>query len=465
MQLHAHRPQRQLFAVAAPTRPGASRARVLLLLGCALALVALSSTLTASLRGVSALPAIPELQQLPPAPLLQQPAREQAQVAAQAASSQGGLAAVPAAAAAALGKRPSPAFLRTHIDRRPARAFAAGDDAEAAERDRELDEPSAVAQGFSAGADAGLPLVLVLTPVKNSQRHLPRFFSLLRNLSYPPSRLALGLLDSDSDDAPDVATVAALLAQGYSADEVTEMSGTLALALAQVPTLEARGWAGATVALHDFGLSLPRQLRHGKEAQLARRSALARSRNHLLTTALREEHDFCLWIDSDLHSYPHDVVQRLLAARRDVIVPNVVMALGKRSYDLNSWRASSAPGDNATVAEVVAFHDRAAARSAGKGVGAGEQLKLEGYGETGNKYLHHLRRPADPSTDAGGEAVVRLDAVGGAMLLVRAELHRHGLVFPPVVYRGRIETEGLSMMAMDMGKLSYGIPSVECIHH
>ena len=46
-----------------------------------------------------------------------------------------------------------------------------------------------------------------------------------------------------------------------------------------------------------------------------------------------------------------------------------------------------------------------------------------------------------------------------------AELHRHGLVFPPFPYRGRIETEGLAMMAMDMGALSWGLPFLEVLHN
>ena len=55
--------------------------------------------------------------------------------------------------------------------------------------------------------------------------------------------------------------------------------------------------------------------------------------------------------------------------------------------------------------------------------------------------------------------------MGGAALLVDAELHRHGLVFPPFPYRRRIETEGLSMMALDMGALSWGMPFLEVLHN
>jgi hypothetical protein len=381
------------------------------------------------------------------------------------------LTAAAALAAAATDRRGAP-FVRRVFGaslRAAAAETAAGAAADAGAGDAALESGAADGAG-AAGARHQLPRVLVLTPVKNSQRHLPRFFSLLRNLSYPPQLLSLGLLDSDSDDAPPVAVVAALLAQGYAAAEIEAMSGTTATALAQLPALQAAGWAAATVARHDFGLALPTHLRHERASQLERRSALARSRNHLLFSALREEEDFVLWVDSDLSSYPPDALRRLLAARADIVVPNVVMQPGKRSYDMNSWRARGAPGDNATVREVVAFHDAeaaraAAARPAAPGLGAAAALRLEGYGETGARYLHGLRRAPDAAeAAAGAEPRVRLDAVGGAMLLVRAELHRMGLVFPPVVYRGRIETEGLSMLAMDMGTLSYGLPMLEAIH-
>ena len=74
---------------------------------------------------------------------------------------------------------------------------------------------------------------------------------------------------------------------------------------------------------------------------------------------------------------------------------------------------------------------------------------------------------------------MRLDAVGGTMLLVRADLHRDGLVFPSYLYgvessrirkrhpvwgRGEIETEGLAAMAADMGAQCWGLPDLEIVH-
>ena len=67
------------------------------------------------------------------------------------------------------------------------------------------------------------------------------------------------------------------------------------------------------------------------------------------------------------------------------------------------------------------------------------------------------------------------------MLLVRADLHRDGLVFPPFFYGnrspwvrdphplrgdnvGEIETEGLAIMAKDMGTECWGLPDLEIVH-
>lgn len=67
-----------------------------------------------------------------------------------------------------------------------------------------------------------------------------------------------------------------------------------------------------------------------------------------------------------------------------------------------------------------------------------------------------------------------LHSVGGTVLWVRADLHREGLVFPPFYYgqpskyarlpKGEIETEGLGMMALDMGCQIWGMPHLEVRH-
>ena len=81
-----------------------------------------------------------------------------------------------------------------------------------------------------------------------------------------------------------------------------------------------------------------------------------------------------------------------------------------------------------------------------------------------------------------GDELVRLDSVGGTMLLVRADLHRDGLDLSALLLwpreqqpsaaiirlfgnaAGEIETEGLGIMARDMGVQCWGLPDLEIIH-
>jgi len=84
-----------------------------------------------------------------------------------------------------------------------------------------------------------------------------------------------------------------------------------------------------------------------------------------------------------------------------------------------------------------------------------DALMIEGHRATKRRYLNDLKGEAD---------LVRLDGVGGCVLLVAAELHRSGLVFPPFVFDHHIETEGLAKMAARMGVTLYGLPSVNVIH-
>jgi hypothetical protein len=173
----------------------------------------------------------------------------------------------------------------------------------------------------------------------------------------------------------------------------------------------------------DFGYRLPPGIHRGAgEIQTERRAILARSRNHLLFRALDDE-AWVLWLDVDVIDYPIDIIERLLATGKDIVQPNCVLEHGGPSYDRNAWR------------------------------------------NAGQLCLDDLRCEGD---------FAELDAVGGTMLLVRADLHRDGLIFPPFPYglpnskvqngRGYPETEGLGLMAHDMGYKCWGMPNLEIRH-
>lgn len=249
------------------------------------------------------------------------------------------------------------------------------------------------------------PSVLVLTPVRDATAHLERYVTLLERLDHPRRALRLGLLEGDSED------------------------GTFEALEALRPRLERR-FDRVTLARRHYGLRMPAGIpRWAPHLQIPRRSVLAKCRNVLLSCALTDE-EWVLWVDVDLDDYPPDVLRRLMAADRDVVAPHVVTRPAGPTFDWNSWRDQG-------------------------------RVRLDG-----------LR---------GGPELVRLDAVGTAMLLVRAEVHREGLVFPTFLYggenrfardpnpwtgrgKGELESEGLGLMAKDMGRECWGMPGLEVVH-
>ena len=245
--------------------------------------------------------------------------------------------------------------------------------------------------------------ILILTPVKDARAHLDRYFRLMERLTYPSTLLSIGMLESDSADGT-----------------FEELKPRLAR-LTQ--------YRRASVWKRDFGFRIPAGMpRWAPVIQIPRRTILAKSRNRLLMHALEDE-DWVLWIDVDLEDYPADIIERLLAYGKDILQPHCVHAPGGATFDLNAWSQ-----DGITMSEL-----------------------------------------------RGREELVRLNSVGGTMLLVRADLHRDGLIFPPFLYgrasdairrkhplfgnaAGELETEGLGIMARDMGVQCWGLPNLEIIH-
>jgi len=253
------------------------------------------------------------------------------------------------------------------------------------------------------GAGSYRETVAVLTPVKNAARFLGTYFEALGKLTYPPALISLGFLESDSSD------------------------GTYERIEERLPDLQRR-YASAQIWRKNFGLSIPQNLPRWTHAlQLPRRKILAKARNHLLFRALKEQ-DWVLWLDVDIIEYPGDLIERLLGAGRDIVQPHCVNRYGGPTFDLNAWR------------------------------------------DHGRLHMSDLR---------GGSDLVRLDAVGGTVLLVRADVHRDGLIFPcfaygavnptirhphPLGIEGELETEGLGIMAIDMGYQCWGMPNLEVLH-
>lgn len=247
--------------------------------------------------------------------------------------------------------------------------------------------------------------VLILTPVKNAARHLEHYWTALGRLSYPAKLISLGLLESDSTDE--------------TFEKITE----------RLPSLSAH-YASVQLWRKNFNFHMPPEIPRWHPAfQIPRRRVLAKARNHLLFRALAD-HDWVLWLDVDVIDYPPDLLQLLLKTGCDIVHPHCVQKYGGETFDLNAWC------------------------------------------EHGRVHMDALR---------AGPDLVRLDSVGGTVLLVRGDVHRDGLIFPPFPYGGgspairrphplgpgvcgELETEGLGIMALDMGYQCWGMPKLEVLH-
>ena len=254
--------------------------------------------------------------------------------------------------------------------------------------------------------------VLILTPVKDAESSLEIYFDGLYRLTYPRELLSFGFLESDSAN-----------------NTYQEIERRLA-ALSQQ-------FRAASLWKKDFGFHIPKRMpRWDNRIQLERRSVLARSRNYLLSRALDD--DWVLWLDIDIIEYPPDIIEKLITTGKPIVQPHCVKDYGGATYNPNAWR------------------------------------------DKGKYLLQDLRNEGE---------LVKLHAVGGTMLLIQADIHRQGLIFPPFLYgrknplmrknngftgrgirrffrkrSGEVETEGLGLMAHDMGYECWGLPRLEIRH-
>ncbi|KAI9310370.1 Anp1-domain-containing protein [Dichotomocladium elegans] len=265
--------------------------------------------------------------------------------------------------------------------------------------------------------------LLILTPLKNASPYLPRYFELVDRMTYPKHLISMAFLVSDTDDD----TVEKLRQQ---ADEFLNR--------------EENRYHHIAIYEKDFSFELPEDKRHTFELQPLRRSYMARSRNYLLSAALRDEHAWVLWLDVDLVEYPPTILEDLMSVDVDIIVPNCLRETEDKSfwgYDKNNWQET----------------DRSLAMQ--KDLDP-DYVLLEGYYEfLTNRYLM-----VDMPTHLGRLSKVPLDGVGATFTLVKSIVHREGANFPPYVFQHQVETEGFAKMAKAMGFGVYGLPGYLIYH-
>lgn len=253
--------------------------------------------------------------------------------------------------------------------------------------------------------------IAVLVPVRDAAEHIAPFLAAMARLDHPADRIKLVFCEGDSRD------------------------GSFDLLRAATEPLRDR-YRDIVLLQKPLGTVLDRTRRTWPKLQRERRCGLAKVRNHLIRHGLDDEDDWALWIDIDVWKFPDDIVEILTATGHRIVTPNCVRRSGGASFDMNSFITTRPERDHRYYRSVVGGLYQPPADFAGR-------LHLSD--------VRHLEQ-------------VKLDGVGGTMLLVDAALHRGGMAFPEKPYRDLVETEGFGALARDAGVAAVGLPQVEIFH-
>lgn len=279
----------------------------------------------------------------------------------------------------------------------------------------------------TADSIANSERVLILTPLA---RFYEGYWDNLEKLNYPHELISLGFIAPKTSEGN--AAVAAL---------------EKAIAKTQSGPIDSR-FASISILRQDFEPPLSSQdekVRHKMSAQKERRESMSRARNSLVFTTLGPATSWVLWLDGDIVETPASLIQDLTSYNQPVVVPNCFQRFydskkkmwDVRPYDFNSWV------DSLTAQNMAA--------SMGP-----DEILLEGYAEmptyrTLLAYLPDMKK-LDP------RKMVALDGVGGTALMVKADVHRDGAMFPAFPFFHLVETEGFAKMVRRLGYEVIGIP-------
>ncbi|EAU31362.1 protein MNN9 [Aspergillus terreus NIH2624] len=276
--------------------------------------------------------------------------------------------------------------------------------------------------------------VLILTPLA---RFYQGFWDNVVRLTYPHELISIGFIIPQTKE-------------GNAAAAALED----AIAKTQAGPLDAR-FASISILRQDFDPPLASQdekERHKLENQRVRRESMSRARNSLLFTTLGPASSWVLWLDADIVETPPSLIQDLTAHNRPVIVPNCYQRyyntdtkkMDVRPYDFNSWIDSTSARNLADNMEP-------------------DEILLEGYAElpTYRTLMAYLADTENPNP----RRVIELDGVGGTALMVKADVHRDGAMFPAFPFYHLVETEGFAKMAKRLGYSVFGLPDYFVYHY
>jgi mannan polymerase complexes MNN9 subunit len=298
-------------------------------------------------------------------------------------------------------------------------------------------ETSAIQKRFEFQSSDRAPLpddaVLILTTVAAASpwgvgRTHADFLQMIQSFDYGNERTTLGFLTVEEAD--------------YD---------SLIATLQQTPSLSSK-FNKITVLLNTaYKSRISRSDRHLDAIQLIRRRIIARARNYLLYSTLQTQ-PYVLWIDADIVQIPGGLLSKMIGSGKDIITPYCRLPNG-RFYDYNAWKGQRERPSAWQLNELRVKGQRAA------------WVPQPSY---------TMQFPPDLRQDSISGDFVEVDSVGGTMLFVRAQVHREGVVFPPLYIVGTdwdrregwdgVETEGLCYMARSIGYRCWLMPHEEIVH-
>ena len=269
--------------------------------------------------------------------------------------------------------------------------------------------------------------VLILTPLT---RFYQGYWDNLVKLSYPHELISLGFITPKTKEGN--AAVATL---------------QKAIARTQSGPIDDR-FASISILRQDFAPPLTSQDesdRHKLSVQKERRESMSRARNSLVFTTLGPSTSWVLWLDADIVETPPSLIEDLMSHNKPIIVPNCYQRYYNhishewdiRPYDYNSWIDTQQSQDLAA------------------NMGP-EDVMFEGYAEIPTYRALMAYLPDFQALDP--RRLVPLDGVGGTALMVKADVHRDGAMFPPFPFYHLLETEGFAKMARRLGYSAFGLP-------
>ncbi|CAK7895374.1 mannan polymerase complexes subunit Mnn9p [[Candida] anglica] len=274
--------------------------------------------------------------------------------------------------------------------------------------------------------------ILILTPMS---KFLPKYWENLNKLSYDHSLIELGFI----------------IPRTLEGDETLQsLESAIKKSLKDSPQNK---FKKITILRQDSD-SLKSQKekdRHALSVQKERRSMMALARNSLVFTTLSPYTSWCLWLDADIVETKPTLLQDLIAHDKPIISANVYQRYidestkkeSIRPYDFNNWVESE---EGLALAKTL----------------KDDEIIVEGYAEMAT-YRPLMAHFYDSNADEHTE--MALDGVGGGAVLVKADVHRDGAMFPSFPFYHLIETEGFAKMAKRLGYEVFGLPNYLVYHY